>query len=414
MRRSDMPDWRVMTPSGATTEDEDMEDDELAEEPVIVSKNLAKKRHVVQSPRKKPPISSIGVAKAPKKVKQKATFQRQVSMKSVETPDVSRVSIESHASTAIASTSTTSTLVSSTGALSAASEGEEWISSHLPAKATSSPRQTSIAASSDDRIIFIDDKDAIDASKQATHPYQEWPEPTDEEEQIMALLNSRFVMAEIAAQQSREAALPPNSSAGPFATSFPASSPAGIALPAPFAVPELPPRLRFKQVIEAVFGGDTADTDKAAENNTERESSSASESDTDDESPSASDSDARTRDRARKRSLSEASSAASGPEERKRARTGELPTDDEVAAWLARLYPLIKGKRAVDRADLQAVADAMEEMGEFGKLPWTFLENSGLASAVDRVAQMRARDVPGGDEHGLRRRAGALFDMWTE
>lgn len=153
-----MPDWRVMTPSGATTEDEDMEDDELAEEPVIVSKNLAKKRHVVQSPRKKPPISSIGVAKAPKKVKQKATFQRQVSMKSVETPDVSRVSIESHASTAIASTSTTSTLVSSTGALSAASEGEEWISSHLPAKATSSPRQTSIAASSDDRIIFIDDK----------------------------------------------------------------------------------------------------------------------------------------------------------------------------------------------------------------------------------------------------------------
>lgn len=112
--------------------------------------------------------------------------------------------------------------------------------------------------------------------------------------------------------------------------------------------------------------------------------------------------------------MSEASSAASGPEERKRARTGELPTDDEVAAWLARLYPLIKGKRAVDRADLQAVADAMEEMGEFGKLPWTFLENSGLASAVDRVAQMRARDVPGGDEHGLRRRAGALFDMWTE
>ncbi|KAI4522181.1 hypothetical protein K525DRAFT_269133 [Schizophyllum commune Loenen D] len=116
---------------------------------------------------------------------------------------------------------------------------------------------------------------------------------------------------------------------------------------------------------------------------------------------------AQTAGKKRKASSSAPDRAARG----KRARTSDLPCEDVVNVWLARLRSLTKGKRVLNRAELRAVSDALEELREYD-LPFAFVEESGLLAAVDQVVQMTPADIPGGDEHKLCRRAEALFESW--
>ncbi|KAL1665660.1 hypothetical protein GGF50DRAFT_113974 [Schizophyllum commune] len=116
---------------------------------------------------------------------------------------------------------------------------------------------------------------------------------------------------------------------------------------------------------------------------------------------------AQTSGKKRKASPSGPGTSARG----KRARTGDLPCEDEVNVWLARLRSLTKGKRVLNHAELRAVSDALNEVKGY-ELPFAFVEESGLLAAVDQVVQMAPADIPGGDEHKLCRRAEALFESW--